>query len=97
MQKMWQITIPMISPVILFNVVMAIIGTFQVFAEPYIMTGGGPEDKTRFVAMFVYDQAFQFQRVGYGSAVAWVLFLMIVILTVLAFRISQKRVYYAGR
>ncbi len=97
MQKTWQITIPMISPVILFNVVMAIIGTFQVFAEPYIMTGGGPEDKTRFVAMFVYDQAFQFQRVGYGSAVAWVLFLMIVILTILAFRLSQKRVYYAGR
>jgi len=97
LQKTWQITIPMISPVILFNVVMSIIGTFQVFAEPYIMTGGGPEDKTRFVAMFVYDQAFQYQRVGYASAVAWVLFLMIVALTILAFRISQKRVYYAGR
>jgi len=97
LQKTWQITVPMISPVILFNVVMSIIGTFQVFAEPYIMTGGGPEDKTRFVAMFVYDQAFQYQRVGYASAVAWVLFLMIVALTILAFRISQKRVYYAGR
>ena len=96
-QKTWQITVPMISPVILFNVVMAIIGTFQIFAEPYIMTGGGPEDKTRFVAVFVYDQAFQYQRVGYASAVAWVLFLMIVALTVLAFRVSQKRVYYAGR
>ena len=96
-QKSLHITLPMISPVILFNVVMAIIGTFQVFTEPYIMTGGGPEDKTRFVAMFVYDQAFMYQRVGYASAVAWVLFLVIVVLTVLAFSLFQKRVYYAGR
>jgi len=97
LKKTRHITIPMMSPVILFNVVMAIIGTFQVFTEPYIMTGGGPEDKTRFVAMFVYDQAFQYQRVGYASAVAWVLFLLIVGLTLLAFRASRKHVYYAGR
>ena len=96
-QKTRHITIPMISPVILFNVVMAIIGTFQVFTEPYIMTRGGPEDKTRFVAMFVYDHAFQYQNVGYASAVAWILFLLIVGLTLLAFRISRRRVYYAGR
>ena len=91
------ITLPMISPVILFNVVMAIIGTFQIFAEPYIMTGGGPEGKTRFVAMFVYDNAFQYGRVGYASAVAWALFLIIVALTVLAFRLLGRHVYYAGR
>jgi multiple sugar transport system permease protein len=97
LSKTWHITIPMISPVILFNVVMAIIGTFQVFAEPYIMTNGGPEDKTRFVAMFVYDQAFLYQRVGYASAVAWVLFVIIVVLTILAFRMSRRHVYYAGR
>ena len=96
-QKTWHITIPMISPVILFNVVMAIIGTFQVFTEPYIMTRGGPEDKTRFVAMFVYDHAFQYQKVGYASAVAWVLFLLIVALTLLAFRLSRRHVFYAGR
>ena len=95
--KTRHITLPMISPVILFNVVMAIIGTFQVFAEPYIMTGGGPEQKTRFVAMFVYDEAFLYQRIGYASAVAWVLFLVIVGLTLLAFRISRRYVYYAGR
>ena len=96
-QKTRHITIPMISPVILFNVVMAIIGTFQVFTAPYIMTRGGPEDKTRFVAMFIYDQAFQYQNVGYASAVAWVLFLLIVALTLLAFRLSRSHVYYAGR
>lgn len=96
-QKTRHITIPMISPVILFNVVMGIIGAFQVFTEPYIMTAGGPEDKTRFVAMFIYDQAFQYQRLGYASAVAWVLFLVIVALTMLALRISRERVYYAAR
>jgi multiple sugar transport system permease protein len=90
-------SIPMISPVILFNVVMAIIGAFQVFAEPYIMTGGGPADKTRFVAMFVYDQAFRYHRLGYASAVAVVLFVIIVILTLLAFRLSRKHVHYFGK
>lgn len=91
------ITIPMISPVILFNIVMGIIGAFQVFTAPYIMTGGGPADRTRFIAMFIYDQAFQYQRLGYGAAVAWVLFLIIVGLTLLALRISRDRVYYAAR
>jgi len=96
-RKTVSVTIPMISPVILFNVVMAIIGAFQVFAEPYIMTGGGPEDKTRFVAMFVYDQAFRYHRLGYSSAVAAALFVIIVILTLVAFRLSRKHVHYSGR
>jgi ABC-type sugar transport system permease subunit len=96
-RKTLSVTIPMISPVILFNVVMAIIGAFQVFAEPYIMTGGGPEDKTRFVAMFVYDQAFRYHRLGYSSAVAAALFVIIVILTLVAFRVSRKHVHYSGR
>jgi ABC-type sugar transport system permease subunit len=96
-RKTVSVTIPLISPVILFNVVMAIIGAFQVFAEPYIMTQGGPEDKTRFVAMFVYDQAFQYHRLGYASAVAAVLFLVIVVLTLMAFRISRSYVHYEGR
>ena len=96
-RKTISITIPMISPVILFNVVMAIIGAFQVFAQPYIMTQGGPEDKTRFVAMFVYDQAFQYHRLGYASAVAAVLFLIIVALTLLAFRLSKRHVHYSAR
>jgi len=78
-------------------VVMAIIGTLQIFTQPYIMTQGGPEGKTRFVAMFVYENAFQYQRLGYASAVAWVLFIVIVVLTVLAFQFFRKRVYYAAR
>jgi len=96
-RKTISVTIPMISPVILFNVVMSIIGAFQVFAAPYIMTQGGPENKTRFVAMFVYDQAFQYHRVGYASAVAAVLFLIIVALTLVAFRLSKRHVHYSAR
>jgi len=96
-RKTLSVTVPLISPVILFNVVMAIIGAFQVFAEPYIMTQGGPEDKTRFVAMFVYDQAFQYHRLGYASAVAAVLFLIIVALTLLAFWLSKRHVHYSAR
>ena len=96
-QKIWHVTIPLMSPVIMFNVVMGIIGTFQIFVQPYIMTGGGPEGKTRFLAMFVYLNAFQYQRLGYASAVAWVLFLVIVVLTVLAFRLLRGRIYYAGQ
>jgi len=96
-QKTRHITIPLISPVILFNVVMAIIAAFQVFAQPYIMTGGEPEGRTRFLAMFVYEQAFQYHRLGYASAVAAVLFLVIVAMTLLAFHISKKHVHYVGR
>jgi multiple sugar transport system permease protein len=61
------------------------------------MTHGGPEDKTRFVAMFIYDQAFQYHRLGYASAVAGVLFLIIVVLTLVSFRLSRNLVHYEGR
>jgi len=95
-QKTRHVTLPMLSPVILFNVVMAIIGAFQVFTEPYIMTQGGPENSTRFLAMFVYEHAFQYHRLGYASAVAGTLFLIIVVLTLLAFRLSRRHVHYEG-
>ncbi|MGC9455444.1 MAG: carbohydrate ABC transporter permease, partial [Phycisphaerae bacterium] len=96
-QKTRNVTVPMVSPVILFNVVMAIIGTFQIFAQPYIMTQGGPEGKTRLAAMFIYEQAFTYHRLGYASAVAAVLFLVIVVLTLLAFRFGGRHVHYEGR
>jgi ABC-type sugar transport system permease subunit len=96
-QKTWHVTIPQITPIILFNVTMAIIGEFQVFAEPYIMTQGGPEDKTRFIAMFIYEQVFNYQRMGYGSAAAFILFLVIVSLTLFAYKVLQKRIYYAAK
>ncbi|MBE7466910.1 MAG: sugar ABC transporter permease [Planctomycetes bacterium] len=92
------VELPQLSPVILFNVVMAIIGTFQVFAEPYIMTGGqgGPNYATYLLPMFIYDHAFDYHRMGYACAASWILFGLIALLTLIAFRIGQRRVYYAG-
>ena len=97
-QKIRHITIPQLSPVILFNSILSIIGTFQVFVEPYIMTGGGgPARTTYFLAMYIYDNAFAFMKMGYACTVAWVLFAIIMVLTVLAFRFAKDRVFYAGR
>jgi multiple sugar transport system permease protein len=94
--KTRHVTLPQISPIILFNVVMAIIGCFQVFTEPYIMTGGGPARATHFLSLYIYKLAFEEYRMGYACAVALVLFLVILGLTMLALRLARGRVYYAG-
>lgn len=95
--RLWRVTIPMISPVIFFNLVMAIIGTLQVFSIPYIMTGGGPTRATYFFTMYLYDNAFTYLKMGYASAMAWVQLLIILALTGLAFWSSRKWVHYGGR
>lgn len=94
----WHLELPQLSPVILFNIIMGIIGTFQLFAEPYILTGGagGPNYATYLVPMFIYKHAFEFMRMGYACAAAWILFGLIALLTIVAYRIGQKRVFYAG-
>jgi len=94
--KLWNITIPMVSPVIYFNVIMAIIGSFQIFSQAYIMTGGGPERSTTFYALYLYQTAFEDFRMGYASAMAWILFVIILILTVAVTRLSREKVYYGG-
>lgn len=94
-RKTWHVTLPMISPVILFNVVMGIIGSLQTFALPYVMfPGGQPARSTYFFSMYLYDNAFLFQRMGYASAMGWVMFLITLSLTFLALRLSSKHVYY---
>jgi multiple sugar transport system permease protein len=97
LQKIRYVTIPMISPIIFFNVIMGIIGAFQVFTEPYLMTGGGPDRATYFLPHYIWDYAFRFLRMGYACAMSWILFVIILGLTLLAFRLSRDRVYYAGR
>jgi ABC-type sugar transport system permease subunit/ABC-type glycerol-3-phosphate transport system substrate-binding protein len=92
-QKVWRITIPMVSPVLYFNTILAIIGVLQVFAVPYIMTGGGPARATYFYSMYLYDNAFSFLRMGYACAMAWILFLVILGLTGLAVRAGRTRVH----
>ncbi len=97
--KLWHktrhITLPMISPVILFNVIMAIIGSIQVFAVPQVMfPGGAPARSTYMFAMYLYDNAFLYQRMGYASAMGWVMFLIILGLTLAALRLSERHVHY---
>jgi multiple sugar transport system substrate-binding protein len=94
LQKVRHITLPMISPVLYFNAVLGIIGVLQVFAIPYIMTNGGPTRSTYFYAMYLYDNAFSFLRMGYACAMAWILFLIILALTAVAVRAGKNRVHY---
>ena len=90
------ITIPMCTPVILFNLVIAFIYGFQNFTLPWLLTRGGPNFATELYTIFLYRNAFQYLRMGKASALAWILFLIIVIFTVLLFRTSERWVYYGG-
>lgn len=96
-QKTRNVTIPMISPVIQFNMIMGIIGSLQVFAVPYVMfPGGTPARSTYFYATYLYDNAFNYSRMGYASAMGWILFVVILILTLIALKISNRHVHYGG-
>ena len=89
-QKVRHITVPMITPVLYFNTILGIIGVVQVFATPFIMTKGGPTRSTYFYAMYLYENAFVFLRMGYACAMAWILFLVILGLTGLALRFARS-------
>ncbi len=94
--KFRYVMIPTISPVIFFNLVMGLIQSFQAFAQPYIMTKGGPNNATLFYLFLIYREAFQHNNMGYACALAWILFVIIAIFTLLIFRTSNKWVYYGG-
>lgn len=96
--KVRHITIPLLSPAIFFNVVMGLISALQVFALPYVLTDGtgGPARSTTFYTMYLYNSAFRYLRMGYACAMAWILFLIILALTLLVYRMSRKRVHYGG-
>lgn len=95
-RKFWRITIPMISPVLLFTFVTNVIGSFQVFTQAYVVSKGtgGPNYSSMFYVLYLFLEAFQSYRMGYGSALAWMLFLIILGLTVLTLRLSRDIVYY---
>lgn len=95
-QRFRHITLPMLSPVILFSVIMAIIGSFQVFTQAFVMTGGGPGDATRFYVLYLWNMAFESYEMGYGAAMAWLLFAVILVLSLWVMRGSRKRVFYEG-
>ena len=96
----WQvfrnITLPLIKPVIFFNLIMQTVQAFQEFNGPYIITGGGPLKSTYLLPLYIYEKAFKNFDMGYASAIAWVLFAIIMALTLVAFWSSKKWVYYAG-
>ncbi|CAN5646248.1 hypothetical protein BH09PLA1_BH09PLA1_06090 [soil metagenome] len=93
-RRFWHITVPMLSPYILFNAIIGVIGTMQIFGEAYIMTSGGPQDSTLFYAYDLFKQAFQYFRMGYASALAWILFLIVLALTLVQLWLSRKWVHY---
>jgi multiple sugar transport system permease protein len=103
--RLWHITLPMISPVLFFNMVMNTIGAFQVFTQAFVMTAsssqgqeGGPNNATLFFVLYLYKKAFQQFKMGYASAMAWLLFLIILVFTIIQFSLSRRWVYYeSGR
>jgi multiple sugar transport system permease protein len=95
-QRFRNITLPLITPVIFFNLVTGVIQAFQTFTQAFVMTGGGPKHATRFYLLHLYQYAFTFFRMGYASALAWVLFILILALTLLIFRFSSAWVFYQG-
>jgi len=95
-QTLRKITVPLMTPVILFNAVMESIYAFQVFEAAFITTGGGPLRATYFLALYVYDNAFKFLKMGFASAISWVMFVMIMAFSLLLLRSSRRWVYYGG-
>jgi multiple sugar transport system permease protein len=98
-RSFWHITLPGLSPVILFNVTIAIITTWQIFALPYVMWRGrpGPDRATYFYTMYLFDNAFRYLKMGYASAMAWIQLLIILALTGLLFWASRRMVHYRGQ
>jgi len=95
-RKFFRITLPMISPTLFYTLITGIIFSYQVFLNAYILTNGGPNNATLTMVLYVYRKAFQEFQMGYASAVAWVLFMIILLFTLLVFRSSSAWVYYEG-
>jgi multiple sugar transport system permease protein len=88
--RFFRIVLPLITPAIFFAVVLTLISSFQVFTQAYVLTGGGPGNATTTMVVYLYEQGFQFYKLGLASAIAWILFVVILFITVIQF-IGQKR------
>ncbi len=102
-RRFFAVTLPLISPALLFNLIMGLVGALQVFTQAFVMTGGvqpgsegGPNQSTLFIVLYIYKKAFQEYDMGYASALAWALFLIITVCTWMAWRVSKSRVHYEG-
>lgn len=96
-QRFWGVVMPMLSPVVFFNLIIGIIGSFQVFTSAFIMTSGGPQNATLFVVLYIYLNGFRFFQMGYAATLAWLLFWIIMIFTILQFALANRWVYYEGK
>ncbi|MBU9737104.1 carbohydrate ABC transporter permease [Diplocloster agilis] len=94
MKCFFKITLPLISNVFVFNLVMGIINAFQIFVQPLIMTGGGPFKKTYMYGMYIYDSGFSFGRFGYAASLAWIMFLIILFISMFILKSLEKRMNY---
>lgn len=94
--RFWSVTLPMMTPILFFQLVTGLISALQVFTQAFIMTKGGPNNSTLFFLLYLYRNAFEYFRMGYASALAWVLFIYILVLTIFLFRLSNSWVYYEG-
>ncbi|WP_196812049.1 carbohydrate ABC transporter permease [Schleiferilactobacillus shenzhenensis] len=94
--KFVHVIIPSISPIIFFNLIMGLIGSFQTFTQAYVMTNGGPNNATLFYSLLIYREAFQDNQMGYASALAWILFVIIGIFTLFIFRTAKSWVFYGS-
>ena len=90
------VTVPLTSPIILFNLIMGLIVAFQEFTVPWLLTEGGPMNSTEFYLIHLYRNAFEYLRMGKASALAWILFLIIVVFSLIIFKSSARWVYYGG-
>ena len=95
-QTLFSVTLPMLTPYTLFNLLTSLIGAFQYFTAPMLMTGGGPAGGSTFYAQLIYENAFKFFRMGHAAALAWILFIICVVIVFAVFRSSASWVYYEG-
>jgi multiple sugar transport system permease protein len=93
-RRFWHVTLPMMTPTIFYNLVVGVVGTFQVFSQAYVMTEGGPNHATLFYVYYLFRKAFTESEMGYASALAWTLFMIIMVVTFLMFRNARRWVYY---
>ena len=95
-RRFWMVTLPLLSPAILFNLVLDLIGALQTFTQAYVVTQGGPGDSSLFYLLYLYRNAFSYFRMGYASAMAWILFAFTLVVTALVFRAARRWVFYEG-
>jgi multiple sugar transport system permease protein len=95
LQRLWKITVPLMTPTIFFTLIMNLVGAFQAFANAFIMTGGGPHNATLLYMLHLYTNAFSYFRMGYASALAVMLFVVVFSVTLVVYRTSDRWVYYS--